>query len=85
VFSVREGLTLTAEQKIFSFWQHDMMVNFDRPYLVERIDQAAHALPGVELAGQVLRIKELGENHQGDIVYRAIIVSATIRGARDRP
>jgi hypothetical protein len=28
----------------------------------------------VKLAGHVLRIKELGENHQGDIVYRAIVV-----------
>jgi putative ABC transport system permease protein len=47
VFSVREALFLTAEQKIFNFWQQDLMVTFDRPYLVSRIDQAARAVPGV--------------------------------------
>lgn len=31
------------------------------------------ALPGVELAGKVLRIKQRGENRQGDIVYTVII------------
>jgi putative ABC transport system permease protein len=47
VFSVREGLFLTAEQKIFTFWRHDMLIFFDRPYLVERLDQEARAVPGV--------------------------------------
>jgi HlyD family secretion protein len=32
------------------------------------------ALPGVKLPGRVLRVKGLGENHQGDIVYRVIVV-----------
>ena len=32
------------------------------------------ALPGVELPGRVLRVKGLGENHQGDIVYRVIVI-----------
>jgi putative ABC transport system permease protein len=41
VFSVREGLLLTAEQKIFTFWQHDLMVFLDRPYLVDRLEQVA--------------------------------------------
>ncbi len=31
------------------------------------------ALPGVEMQGRVTRIRELGENRQGDIVYRVII------------
>jgi HlyD family secretion protein len=31
------------------------------------------ALPGVEMAGQVTRIRSLGENRQGDITYRVII------------
>jgi putative ABC transport system permease protein len=47
VFSVREGLLLTAEQKIFTFWQHDLLAFFDQPYLVERLEQAAGAVPGV--------------------------------------
>jgi putative ABC transport system permease protein len=47
VFSVREGLQLTAEQKIFTFWQHDLLAFFDRPYLVDRLEQAARAVPGV--------------------------------------
>lgn len=47
VFSVRAGLFLTAEQKLFTFWGHDMLIVFDRPYLVERLDQAARAVPGV--------------------------------------
>jgi putative ABC transport system permease protein len=47
VFSVREGLQLTAEQKIFTFWQHDLLAFFDRPYLVDRLAQAARAVPGV--------------------------------------
>jgi putative ABC transport system permease protein len=48
VFSVREGLQLTAEQKIFTFWQHDLLAFFDRPYLVARLEQAARAVPGVK-------------------------------------
>jgi HlyD family secretion protein len=40
----------------------------------DRVVLTFDALPGVELAGQVLRIKALGENRQGDIVYRAIVV-----------
>jgi putative ABC transport system permease protein len=47
VFSVREALLLTAEQKIFTFWQHDLLAFFDRPYLVERLDQIARVVPGV--------------------------------------
>src|SRR5262245_2362203 len=47
VFSVREGLTLTAEQKIFTFWQHDLLAFFDRPYLYERLVQVARTVPGV--------------------------------------
>jgi len=31
------------------------------------------ALPGVELAGTVARIRSLGENRQGDIVYRVTV------------
>jgi HlyD family secretion protein len=31
------------------------------------------ALPGVEMQGRVTRIRELGENRQGDITYRVII------------
>jgi HlyD family secretion protein len=40
----------------------------------DRVALTFDALPGVELAGQVLRVKGLGENHQGDIVYRVIVV-----------
>jgi HlyD family secretion protein len=40
----------------------------------DRVALTFDALPGVALAGRVLRVKELGENHQGDIVYRAIVV-----------
>jgi len=47
VFSVREALLLTAEQKIFTFWQHDLLAFFDRPYLVDRLDREARAVPGV--------------------------------------
>jgi putative ABC transport system permease protein len=47
VFSVRAALLLTAEQKIFTFWQHDLLAFFDRPYLVDRLGQAARAVPGV--------------------------------------
>ena len=36
------------------------------------------ALPGVELPGNVLRIKGLGENWQGDIVYKVIVVPDTV-------
>lgn len=32
------------------------------------------ALPGVTLDGRVVRVKELGENHQGDIVYRVVVL-----------
>jgi len=32
------------------------------------------ALPGVTLNGHVLRVKGFGENHQGDVVYRVIVV-----------
>jgi predicted lysophospholipase L1 biosynthesis ABC-type transport system permease subunit len=34
VFSVRDGLFLTAEQKIFTFWRHDLLAFFDRPYTI---------------------------------------------------
>jgi putative ABC transport system permease protein len=47
VFSVRAALLMTAEQKIFTFWRHDLLAFFDRPYLVDRLDQAARAVPGV--------------------------------------
>ncbi|HEU5103926.1 MAG TPA: FtsX-like permease family protein, partial [Roseiflexaceae bacterium] len=47
VFSVREGLFMTAEQKIFTFWRHDLLVFFDRPYNVELLDQQARKVPGV--------------------------------------
>jgi HlyD family secretion protein len=46
---------------------------------VARVVQGDHvnltfdALPGLTMAGRVLRVKELGENHQGDIVYRVMI------------
>jgi HlyD family secretion protein len=45
-----------------------------RVHAGDRVALTFDALPGVELAGHVLRVKDLGENHQGDIVYRAIIV-----------
>ena len=47
VFSVREGLFLTAEQKIFTFWRHDLLAFFDRPYSVELLEQEARKVPGV--------------------------------------
>lgn len=47
VFSVREGLFLTAEQKIFTFWRHDLIAYFDRPYRFELLAQEARAVPGV--------------------------------------
>jgi len=47
VFSVREGLFLTAEQKIFTFWRHDLLAFFDRPYTVELLAQEARKVPGV--------------------------------------
>jgi putative ABC transport system permease protein len=47
VFSVREALLLTAEQKIFNFWQQDLMAYFERPYRVELLDQEARKVPGV--------------------------------------
>lgn len=31
------------------------------------------ALPGVEMAGTVVRIRSLGENRQGDVVYRVTV------------
>jgi HlyD family secretion protein len=34
------------------------------------------ALPGLEMQGRVTRIRELGENRQGDITYRVIITPA---------
>ncbi len=34
------------------------------------------ALPGVEMQGRVTRIRELGENRQGDITYRVIVTPA---------
>lgn len=34
------------------------------------------ALPGVEMQGKVSRIRELGENRQGDITYRVIVIPA---------
>jgi putative ABC transport system permease protein len=47
VFSVRDGLFLTAEQKIFTFWRHDLLAFFDRPYAVELLAQEARKVPGV--------------------------------------
>jgi putative ABC transport system permease protein len=47
VFSVREGLQLTAEQKLFTFWRHDLIATFDQPYLVGRLDKEARAVAGV--------------------------------------
>jgi putative ABC transport system permease protein len=47
VFSVRDALFLTAEQKIFTFWRHDLLVFFDRPYSVELLSQEARKVPGV--------------------------------------
>jgi putative ABC transport system permease protein len=47
VFSVRDGLFLTAEQKIFTFWRHDLLAFFDRPYSVDLLVQEAHKVPGV--------------------------------------
>jgi HlyD family secretion protein len=35
---------------------------------------ALDALPNVELAGEVARIEQYGENKQGDIVYTVVIV-----------
>ncbi|HJZ47247.1 MAG TPA: HlyD family efflux transporter periplasmic adaptor subunit [Roseiflexaceae bacterium] len=40
----------------------------------DRVQLTFDALPKVELSGRVLQVKEFGENHQGDIVYRAIVV-----------
>lgn len=34
---------------------------------------ALDALPGVELAGKVVRIRQFGENKQGDIVYTVVV------------
>jgi HlyD family secretion protein len=39
----------------------------------DQVDLTFDALPGLTLAGRVLRVKDLGENHQGDIVYRVMI------------
>jgi putative ABC transport system permease protein len=47
VFSVREGLFRTAEEKIFTFWRHDLLAFFDRPYSVELLEQEALKVPGV--------------------------------------
>jgi putative ABC transport system permease protein len=47
VVSVREALLLTAEQRLFTFWQHDMIAFFGRPYRVALLEQAARAVPGV--------------------------------------
>ncbi|HJZ47246.1 MAG TPA: FtsX-like permease family protein [Roseiflexaceae bacterium] len=47
VFSVRDGLFLTAEQKIFTFWRHDLFAFFDRPYSAELLAQEARKVPGV--------------------------------------
>jgi putative ABC transport system permease protein len=59
VFSVRDALLLTAEKRIFTFWQQDLMAYFDRPYRVELLGQAARAVPGVvrveALAGATMR------------------------------
>jgi HlyD family secretion protein len=40
----------------------------------DRVSLTFDALPGVTLPGSVMRVKGLGENHQGDIVYRVIVV-----------
>ena len=32
------------------------------------------ALPGVELTGKVVRIRQFGENKQGDIVYTVVVL-----------
>jgi HlyD family secretion protein len=40
----------------------------------DRVALTFDALPGLSLDGSVLRVKGLGENHQGDIVYRVIVV-----------
>jgi putative ABC transport system permease protein len=47
VFSVREGLFMTAEQKIFTFWRHDLLAFFERPYNVVLLDHEARKVPGV--------------------------------------
>lgn len=47
VFSVREGLFRTAEQKIFTFWRHDLIVTFDHPYATALLAQEALRVPGV--------------------------------------
>lgn len=38
-----------------------------------KVTISVDALPGVELSGKVVRIRQYGENKQGDIVYTAVI------------
>src|SRR5262249_15899797 len=49
-------------------------LNVTQVHAGDRVQLTLDALPKVELSGRVLQVKEFGENHQGDIVYRAIVV-----------
>ena len=80
---IRVGETISSNAEVAqladtSAWQIETTdlteLNVAQVHVGDRVVLTFDALPGVELAGQVLRVKELGENHQGDIVYRAIVV-----------
>jgi HlyD family secretion protein len=49
-------------------------LNVSQVEVGDRVQLTFDALPKVELSGRVLQVKEFGENHQGDIVYRATVV-----------
>jgi HlyD family secretion protein len=80
---LREGETIdsnapAAELADMTSWQIETTdlteLNVAQVQAGDPVALTFDALPGVELAGRVLRIKGLGENHQGDIVYRVIMV-----------
>jgi len=80
---IRVGETISSNAEVAqladtSAWQIETTdlteLNVAQVHVGDRVALTFDALPKVELAGRVLRVKELGENHQGDIVYRAIVV-----------
>jgi HlyD family secretion protein len=80
---IRVGETIHSDTEVAqlantSGWQIETTdlteLNVAQIHAGDRVALTFDALPGIELAGSVLRVKELGENHQGDIVYRAIVV-----------
>jgi HlyD family secretion protein len=53
-------------------------LNVAQVHAGDRVALTFDALPSVELSGRVLQVKQFGENHQGDIVYRALVMPDTV-------